>query len=55
MDIITATTAWLTNSDVPNVLLLLALLTSPATWSERITARVGAVLDRAGLPADGST
>lgn len=47
-EVATVTVEWATNTDVPNALLVLALLTSPATWSERITNRIGPVLDRFG-------
>lgn len=38
--------AWLTATGAPNWVVLVALLTSPWTWSERIRKRLGGVLDR---------
>lgn len=36
---------WLASTGAPNWLLLLALLTSPWTWSNKIRKRVGPLLD----------
>jgi hypothetical protein len=46
-EITAATADWLTNTGAPNALLLLALLTFPATWSKRLRERAGELLDRA--------
>jgi len=52
-ELVTVTVEWATNTDVPNALLVLALLTSPATWSERVSGRLGSLLDRATPGAAG--
>lgn len=53
-ELITVTVEWATNTDVPNALLVIALLTSPATWSERISGRFGTALDRI-MPGETAT
>lgn len=52
-DIITATADWLTATGAPNAVVLLALLTSPVTWSKQVKDRLGGLLDRV-LPAGDS-
>jgi hypothetical protein len=44
-DLVTQATAWLAATGAPNWIVIVALLTSPWTWADKIRKRVGPLLD----------
>lgn len=44
-DVLAVAVEWLAATGAPNWLVILALLTSPWTWSEKTRSRIGPLLD----------
>lgn len=44
-DLVTVAVEWLSATGAPNWIVLVALLTSPWTWADKIRKRVGPLLD----------